>query len=158
MITGARIHHAFNKVSTTKNALRYMTKSFVKEPIEPVAGVRASIIRQFDKDDVSNFSKLMEDKNPIHLSGNFAERTGVIERPVVHASLISGVVETLVGSKLPGPGSVIIMQSVRYPAPLYVGDTMRAEVVVSSVKEKFVDLSVECTNMSIEDNKTIFSI
>lgn len=155
MIARMRIFQFF-EIPTTWNAFRNMAKqTFIKEPIKPVPGVRASLIKQFTEDDVKRFSAMMKDDNPIHLDKHFVERTGVFERPIVHSSLICGVVATLIGSKLPGPGSVIIMQTARYPAPLYVGDEMRAEVIVSAVKTKFVDLSVECTNMTAEENKTI---
>ena len=51
-------------------------------------------------------------------------------RPLmISSSLFSG----LFGTKLPGPGSLFISQSFKYKKPVYVGDTITAEILVDSV-------------------------
>ena len=55
------------------------------------------------------------------------------------ASLISNVL----GTQLPGPGSIFVSQSVRFMSPVYIDDTI--EVVVEAV-----ELNVEKNRMSFK--------
>lgn len=124
-------------------------------PPKIVLGERASVFRTFTNEDVKQFARLTGDNNPIHLDAEYVNCQNVFERPVVHGALISGLVSGLIGTQLPGPGSVAVMQSCRFPSPLYVGETVRAEVVLTSIKKRFVDLAIECVDVSSPEGKKV---
>src|ERR1700761_9191109 len=76
-------------------------------------GMRATIRKTVENEDVLSFAELSGDHNPIHLSEHFARKTrfgGRIVHGLYTASLISGVI----GMRLPGPGAVYISQTLRF--------------------------------------------
>ncbi len=95
---------------------------------ELAVGMRETISKTVENEDVIGFAELSGDHNPIHLSEHFARKTRFGSR-IVHglytASLISGVI----GMRLPGPGAVYISQSLNFLGPVKIGD-----VIVSASK------------------------
>jgi 3-hydroxybutyryl-CoA dehydratase len=95
--------------------------------------------------DVVGFAEITGDRNPIHLSEHFAAKTpfkGRIAHGLYTASLISAVI----GTRLPGPGAIYVSQTLRFLAPVKIGDTVDASVeVVELVKPKHrAMLSCQC--------------
>jgi len=95
----------------------------------PEVGSRATLTRTFSHDDVEVFAVLSGDRNPLHFDAAFAARTRV-GRLVVQGGLTTSLFNTLVAMDMPGPGSVFLHQEWDYPAPVYIGDTVVAEVEV----------------------------
>ena len=54
---------------------------------------------------------------------------------MAQGGVTTGLLHALVAMDMPGPGSVFVSQSWRFPAPVYIGDTIRAEATVTSVYE-----------------------
>lgn len=92
-------------------------------------GSQASITRTFTADDVEGFARISGDRNPLHFDADFAARTR-FGRLVVQGGLTAGLFNAVVAMDLPGPGSVFLHQEWDYPAPVFVGDTVTAEVEV----------------------------
>ena len=85
--------------------------------------------------DVVGFAEITGDRNPIHLSEHFAAKTpfkGRIAHGLYTASLISAVI----GTRLPGPGAIYISQTLRFLAPVKIGDTVDAIVEVAELNEE----------------------
>jgi 3-hydroxybutyryl-CoA dehydratase len=86
--------------------------------------------------DVIGFAEISGDRNPIHLSEHFAAKTqfgGRIAHGLYTASLISAVI----GTRLPGPGAIYISQTLKFLAPVKIGDTVDAMVeVVELIEQK----------------------
>src|ERR1700688_2431126 len=108
-------------------------------------GMRATIRKTVENEDVIGFAELSGDHNPIHLSEHFARKTRFGQR-IVHglytASLISGVI----GMRLPGPGAVYVSQTLNFLGPVKIGDTVSVtvEVVELTPKGRRVPLNCEC--------------
>jgi len=95
--------------------------------------------------DVVGFAEITGDRNPIHLSEHFAAKTpfkGRIAHGLYTASLISAVI----GTRLPGPGAIYISQTLRFLAPVKIGDTVDAivEVVELDESKQRARLSCQC--------------
>ena len=95
--------------------------------------------------DVIGFAEITGDRNPIHLSEHFAAKTpfkGRIAHGLYTASLISAVI----GTRLPGPGAIYISQTLRFLAPVKIGDTVDAivEVVELNDQRQRAKLSCKC--------------
>jgi acyl dehydratase len=99
----------------------------------PVVGSRATLTRTFSNDDVEMFAVLSGDRNPLHFDPSFAASTRV-GGLVVQGGLTTGLFNTIVAMQLPGPGSVFLHQEWDYPAPVYIGDTVTAEVEVTDAR------------------------
>jgi 3-hydroxybutyryl-CoA dehydratase len=103
--------------------------------------------------DICIFAGVSGDTNPVHLNDDFATKTmfkGRIAHGIFGASLISAVF----GTKMPGPGCIYVSQSLRFKAPVKVGDTMIARVTVKNIlaQKKFVEFD---TVVTVGDRKVI---
>ena len=98
-------------------------------------GMRETYSKLVKASDVVGFAEISGDRNPIHLSEHFAAKTpfgGRIAHGLYTASLISAVI----GTRLPGPGAIYISQTLRFLAPVRIGDTVEAMVEVVELNEK----------------------
>jgi len=99
----------------------------------PRVGSSATSTRTFTADDVEAFARISGDRNPLHFDEAFAGRTRV-GRLVVQGGLTTGLFNALVAMELPGAGSVFLHQEWDYPAPVFIGDTVTAEVEVLAAR------------------------
>ncbi len=108
-------------------------------------GQKASVERTFDEAAVHAFAELSGDLNPVHLDAAFAARTR-FGKPIVHGLLTASLISTVVGTRLPGQGSIYVSQTLRFRAPVFVGDTVRAEAEVKEVhrERRRVVLDTRC--------------
>jgi acyl dehydratase len=101
---------------------------------EPIAvGQRASLERTFSIHDVTDFARISGDDNPIHLDAAVAVEAG-FGREVVHGMLVASLISRLLGTRLPGPGTILLGQQLTYKRAVLVGDVVRASVEVLSVR------------------------
>ena len=83
-------------------------------------------------DDVKGYAELTGDHNPLHFDEAFAAKTR-FKRLVVQGGLTTGLLHALVAMDLPGPGTVFLSQNWKFTAPVFIGDTITADVEVLSV-------------------------
>jgi len=95
-------------------------------------GQRASRSLTLTEGHVRTFAELTGDYNPLHFDEAFAARTR-FGRRVVQGGLTTGLLHALVAMDLPGPGTVFLSQNWKFIAPVYIGDTITAEVEVRTV-------------------------
>jgi acyl dehydratase len=126
------------------------------EPIRP--GDRASVEHVFSGEDVAAFARLSGDDNPIHLDTAAARAAG-FEREVVHGVLVTSLISRLLGTRLPGPGTILLGQELRYRRPVHPGDRLTATVEVTSVREDkpviVLKTWVEGTEIVLEGEATV---
>ena len=79
--------------------------------------------------DIVMFAGVTGDTNPVHLSDEFAASTPFKER-IAHGMLSGGLISTVFGTKLPGPGCIYMSQTLKFKAPVKIGDTVRATVTI----------------------------
>ena len=118
-------------------------------------GDSASIERTLTSQDIQLFALLSGDVNPQHLDAEFAASTrfhGVIAHGMLGGALISAVL----GTRLPGPGTIYLGQTLKFLAPVRVGDHLRISVTVSARDEarKRLTLACECVN---QDGTTVIT-
>ncbi len=80
-------------------------------------------------DHVKTFAELTGDYNPLHFDKEFTEKTQFKEL-VVQGGLTSGLLNALVAMDMHGPGTVFMSQNYKYPAPVFIGDTITAEAEI----------------------------
>jgi acyl dehydratase len=78
------------------------------------------------------YSELTGDRNPLHVDPEFTRRTRFKEL-IVQGGLTTGLLHALVAMDLPGPGTVFLEQKWRFTSPVFIGDTITAEVEVREV-------------------------
>ena len=83
---------------------------------------------------VQTFAELTGDFNPLHFDEAFATKTR-FGKLVAQGGLTTGLLHALVAMDLPGPGTVFLSQNWKFTAPVFVEDTITAEVKVVSVHD-----------------------
>jgi 3-hydroxybutyryl-CoA dehydratase len=108
-------------------------------------GMSAIFSKTITEADLLMFAGVSGDTNPLHLDEEFASRT-MFESRIAHGMLTASLVSTVLGTKLPGPGAVYVSQSVRFLAPVRVGDTVVARAVVREIvpEKRRVKLATSC--------------
>lgn len=93
--------------------------------------------------EMAAFRKLSGDTNPLHDNAAFAHKRG-FAGPVVYGGLIIAQVSQMLGTRLPGPGCVWRSLTLRFRAPLYVGETARLAATIVHANEDIgaVDLKL----------------
>lgn len=102
-------------------------------PLGLEIGQRARRAKTVTARDVELYAEITGDRNPLHFDPEFAARTR-FGRLVAQGGITAGMLNALVATDLPGPGTVFMSQSLRYLAPTYLGDTLTAEVEVLALK------------------------
>ena len=87
------------------------------------------------EDMVAAYARITGDYNPLHFDTEFVSRTR-FERLIAQGGITTGLLHALVAMDMPGPGSVFVSQEWRFPRPVYIGDTIRAEATVTSVQRE----------------------
>ena len=92
------------------------------------------------------FGEVTGDENPLHLDDDFARRSFFKQR-IAHGFLVGSFISTVIGTKMPGPGTVYLEQNLRFTAPVGIGDQVTATVSVQELlpAHRRVVLKTVCT-------------
>ena len=101
---------------------------------QPEKGARASLTRTVSAADITRFTEITGDRNPIHYDPEAAKRTRFGE-VVVQGGVTSGILNAVVAEELPGPGTVFLNVTWNFTAPVRPGDTITGEVEVLEVRD-----------------------
>lgn len=114
-------------------------------------GRSAHFSKTITESDVVLFAGITGDLNPVHVD-EVAARASRFEGRVAHGMLTASLISTVLGMKLPGPGAVYLGQTLRFTAPVRIGDTVTATATVASVdrERRRVRLETICTNQADE--------
>ncbi len=110
-------------------------------------GQQAAMTRRVTAADVERFAEITGDRNPIHLDADFASTTR-FKRRIAHGLLTASYVSAVLGSELPGPGTIYLSQSLTFKAPVYLDDEITAKVTVLKYRpdKQILTLRTECVN------------
>ncbi|MCI1821115.1 MAG: MaoC family dehydratase [Megasphaera sp.] len=157
-----------NLIATKKKFILYLPRDFAtvvaylkqSEEIPQIQqkkllhlGDTASMTKQFTTDDITNFAKLTGDYGKIHIDAEFAAHYG-FGRPVIHGILTGSLISSVMAMQLPGDGTILMDENIRFILPVYPGDIITATVLLSTVKENkrfYVgELTGRCKNQKDE--------
>jgi acyl dehydratase len=95
-------------------------------------GQKAARSITLTEEHVRKYAEITGDYNPLHFDEAFAAKTK-FERLVVQGGLTTGILNALVATDMPGPGTVFMSQNWKFTAPVYIGDMITGEAEVLSV-------------------------
>ncbi len=95
-------------------------------------GDSASFRKTISESDVYLFAGITGDLNPVHVDEEFAKTTPFGAR-VAHGPLTFSLCAGLLGTELPGVGTIAVSNQVTYEAPVYIGDTIAVRVEVAAL-------------------------
>lgn len=112
-------------------------------------GASATFSKTISETDIYLYAGITGDMNPAHINEVYAQGT-FFERRIAHGMLPAGFISNVLGTLLPGPGTIYMKQSLAFRAPVYIGDTITAkvEVVEVNVEKNRVRLNTTCTNQN----------
>lgn len=114
---------------------------------ELVVGDAAELSREVSARDIAAFVSLVGDQNPVHSDAAFMGRTH-FQEPIVPGMWTAALISAVIGTLLPGPGSIYAAQALRFLKPVKVGETItaRVEVVELLPDRNRVRLETICVN------------
>jgi len=118
-----------------------MTSVYLDE-LKP--GMTASIERTVTEKDVQLFGEATGDMNPVHFDEDYARKT-IFRGRVAHGALSIGFISALLGTTLPGDGSIFVSASIVFKLPVRIGDTVVTTATVREVVGREVIMDCACT-------------
>jgi len=114
---------------------------------ELTIGMSAEVSRTYDEWDIFTFAAVTGDLNPAHTDEAFAEGTPFRGR-VAHGMLTSSLISAVLGTQLPGPGTIYLSQDLKFKRPVRIGDTITAtaEIVELLPEKNVARLNTTCLN------------
>ena len=110
-------------------------------------GDGAEITRIASEQDIAGFVDAVGDHNPIHSDPEYAAGT-MFEARIAPGIWTAGLISAVIGTRLPGPGTIYLSQDLKFLRPVKLGDAIRArvEVLEANREKNRVRLATVCTN------------
>ena len=96
-------------------------------------GMTASIAKTVTEADIILFAGVSTDVNPAHLDEEYCKDT-VFGGRIAHGMLSASFISAVLANHLPGPGTIYLSQTLKFKAPVKIGDTVVARVTVKELK------------------------
>ncbi len=107
-------------------------------------GMEETLSKEVHASDVVGFAEVSGDRNPIHLSEHFAAKTPFKTR-IAHGLYTASLISAVLGTRLPGPGAVYLSQTLKFRAPVKIGDTVTVTVKVVELDPEKSRAKLDCT-------------
>ena len=116
---------------------------------EMQVGDSASFTKTVSEHDVYTYAGVSGDFNPAHVNEVEAQK-GMFGKRIAHGMLSAGFISTVLGTQLPGPGTIYMGQELRFTKPVFFGDTITATVTVAELipEKNRAILDTVCTNQN----------
>lgn len=110
-------------------------------------GMKDQTQKTITEADVLLFSGVSTDTNPLHISEEAAKK-GIFKNRVAHGMLVASLISAVLGTKLPGEGTIYLGQELKFKRPVYLGNTITAicEITELIPEKSLVILNTTCVN------------
>ncbi len=114
-------------------------------------GASASLVRTLTAEDIELFAVMSGDVNPAHVDEEFA-KSDMFHEVIAHGMWGGSLISTVLGTQLPGPGTIYLGQTFRFRRPVGIGDTVTVKVTVAlkEADRHRVTLDCACLNQAGE--------
>ena len=114
-------------------------------------GDSGSFTKTISEADVYGFAGISGDFNPAHVNAVEAAK-GIFGERIAHGFLVGSLISTVVGTVMPGPGTIYMGQELKFLKPVRFGDTITATVTVREIltEKKRVIADTNCVNQNGE--------
>ncbi|MDR3534056.1 MAG: bifunctional enoyl-CoA hydratase/phosphate acetyltransferase [Rhodopila sp.] len=110
---------------------------------EIAIGDSANVSRTVSQQDIDLFAVLSGDVNPAHMDPAYAA-TDMFHKVIAHGMLGAGLISSVLGTKLPGPGTIYLGQDLKFLRPVSIGDTITATLTVTEKNPAKHNLTLDC--------------
>jgi len=114
-------------------------------------GQKSTLTEKFTRENVLKFASLTGDINPLHIDENYAFNTH-FKKCIVHGTYVTSLIGTVLGTKLPGLGTILVKQEQQFLKPVFIDDTisLSLEIIDIEVKKQIIVLDIICINQHEE--------
>lgn len=117
---------------------------------EMTVGQQVELKKSLTEADITLFGYMSGDVNPAHFNRDYAEKT-IFKDVIAHGMWSGSLISTVLGTQLPGPGTIYLNQTLKFSRPVYIGDEITVQVTVLEKKDKNrVVLDCKCLNQKDE--------
>ncbi len=106
-------------------------------------GDAASSAHTVTQRDIDLFATVTGDVNPAHVDPAYAE-TDMFHHIIIQGMWGAGLISAVLGTQLPGPGTIYLSQDLRFRYPISIGDTITATMTVREKKPEKGDVTLDC--------------
>jgi acyl dehydratase len=106
---------------------------------------------------IQNFAIVTGDFNPVHLDEAYASNSFFRAR-VAHGLIPATLIGSILGTILPGPGSIYLSQTLEFKAPVYLGDRITAEVTVAGISEPNLKIQLDTRVFNQKGNLVLHGV
>lgn len=114
-------------------------------------GDTAEIVRTLKPEDIEIFAVMSGDVNPAHVDAEYAH-SDMFHKVIAHGMWGGALISAVLGTELPGPGTIYVDQNLKFRRPVGIGDTVEVRVTVTAKDpaRKQITLDCRCTNQDGE--------
>jgi len=114
---------------------------------EIAIGESSTLERTLSRDDIALFAVMSGDVNPAHLDDSYAE-TSMFHRIIAHGMWGGALISAVLGTRLPGPGTIYLAQDLRFRKPVGVGDRVTVTITATEKRPEkhIVVFNCRCVN------------
>lgn len=120
-------------------------------------GDSAAVQHTLTQRDILLFAIMSGDVNPAHLDEEYA-KSDLFHKIVAHGMWGGSLISTILGTQLPGPGTIYLSQSLKFLCPLMIGDTITASVIVKNKHPEKYHITLDCVCLNQIGKKVITGI
>lgn len=106
-------------------------------------GRSATLSRTLAQNDISRFAAMSGAVNPAHMDKEFAKGI-VFHKVIAHGMWGGALISAVLGTELPGPGTIYVRQTLRFLRPIYLGDTMNVRITVTAKQQAKHHVTFDC--------------
>lgn len=110
---------------------------------EIAMGDTASLTRTFSQQDIDLFAVISGDVNPAHMDPAHAA-TDIFHKVIAHGILGAGLVSSVLGTRLPGPGTIYLGQEQGFLRSVSISDTSTATLTITEKNPVKHNLTLNC--------------
>jgi 3-hydroxybutyryl-CoA dehydratase len=122
--------NALSTFSDGKAGAQSMAEIYFFEDL--TVGLTAKFSKTITEADIVLFAAVTGDTNPMHLDAEYAA-TSIFKERIAHGMLAAGLITKVLGTQLPGPGTIYMSQTLKFRAPVKIGETVTAIVEVAAL-------------------------
>ena len=117
--------------------------------MEMKVGEKFSTERLVTDELIRKFADVSGDYNPIHLDEDVASKTR-FRRRIAHGMLSGAFISAVLGYELSERNIVYLSQTLKFTAPVFIGDTVTATATITNIREDKPIITIEtiCTNQN----------
>lgn len=115
---------------------------------ELTVGQLSTLVHTVKEQDIMLFGYMSGDVNPAHFDREYAKNT-MFKDVIIQGMWTGSLISAVLGTQLPGPGTIYLEQSLKFTKPVYIGDTITITISVLEKQAKNrVVLDCKCTNQN----------